>query len=161
MNIMKSCSPSLLRLGKANVPDPPPLSGSKAKVNGFVLWPISHPSTKFQLSSCSLILLTNQQTNKQTRRGENITSLLQVLILVGEEMNVTQLLSPNLLLLSKYFLFLSSEQIAAKQAAAAATQTIAAAQNAAASNKNTVSHQQLVHSCKVRVWTLSYGLLCF
>ncbi|XP_030649998.1 talin-2 isoform X2 [Chanos chanos] len=37
---------------------------------------------------------------------------------------------------------------AAKQAAAAATQTIAAAQNAAASNKNTVSHQQLVHSCK-------------
>lgn len=40
-------------------------------------------------------------------------------------------------------------QLAAKQAAAAATQTIAAAQNAAASNKNTVSHQQLVHSCKV------------
>ncbi|XP_077452246.1 talin-2 isoform X2 [Stigmatopora argus] len=39
-------------------------------------------------------------------------------------------------------------EIAAKQAAAAATQTIAAAQNAAASNKNTVSHQQLVHSCK-------------
>uniref|UniRef100_A0AAY4E2Z4 I/LWEQ domain-containing protein n=1 Tax=Denticeps clupeoides TaxID=299321 RepID=A0AAY4E2Z4_9TELE len=37
---------------------------------------------------------------------------------------------------------------AAKQAAAAATQTIAASQNAAASNKNTVSHQQLVHSCK-------------
>eukprot|EP00064_Thunnus_orientalis_P013541 superscaffoldBa00002220_g13580 len=40
-------------------------------------------------------------------------------------------------------------EIAAKQAAAAATQTIAAAQNAAASNKNTVSHQQLVHSCKI------------
>uniref|UniRef100_A0A3Q3W9R2 Uncharacterized protein n=1 Tax=Mola mola TaxID=94237 RepID=A0A3Q3W9R2_MOLML len=39
-------------------------------------------------------------------------------------------------------------ELAAKQAAAAATQTIAAAQNAAASNKNTVSHQQLVHSCK-------------
>uniref|UniRef100_A0A8C2WQL3 Talin 2 n=1 Tax=Cyclopterus lumpus TaxID=8103 RepID=A0A8C2WQL3_CYCLU len=39
-------------------------------------------------------------------------------------------------------------EIAAKQAAAAATQTIAAAQNAAASNKNTISHQQLVHSCK-------------
>ncbi|XP_034541108.1 talin-2 isoform X1 [Notolabrus celidotus] len=39
-------------------------------------------------------------------------------------------------------------EIAAKQAAAAATQTIAAAQNAAASNKNTMSHQQLVHSCK-------------
>ncbi|XP_057693600.1 talin-2 isoform X1 [Corythoichthys intestinalis] len=39
-------------------------------------------------------------------------------------------------------------EIAAKQAAAAATQTIAAAQNAAASNKNTVSHQQLVQSCK-------------
>ncbi|XP_068595910.1 talin-2 [Brachionichthys hirsutus] len=39
-------------------------------------------------------------------------------------------------------------EIAAKQAAAAATQTIAAAQNAAASNKNTVSHQHLVHSCK-------------
>uniref|UniRef100_A0A8C1TTH8 Talin 2 n=1 Tax=Cyprinus carpio TaxID=7962 RepID=A0A8C1TTH8_CYPCA len=37
---------------------------------------------------------------------------------------------------------------AAKQAAAAATQTIAAAQNAAASNKNTMSHQQLVFSCK-------------
>uniref|UniRef100_A0A9J8C381 Talin 2 n=1 Tax=Cyprinus carpio carpio TaxID=630221 RepID=A0A9J8C381_CYPCA len=37
---------------------------------------------------------------------------------------------------------------AAKQAAAAATQTIAAAQNAAASNKNTMSHQQLVLSCK-------------
>ncbi|XP_062403935.1 talin-2 [Sardina pilchardus] len=37
---------------------------------------------------------------------------------------------------------------AAKQAAAAATQTIAASQNAAASNKNTVSHQQLVLSCK-------------
>lgn len=49
------------------------------------------------------------------------------------------------------------QQLAAKQAAAAATQTIAAAQNAAASNKNTVSHQQLVHSCKVtgfvsRMW---------
>lgn len=41
------------------------------------------------------------------------------------------------------------EQNAAKQAAAAATQTIAAAQNAAASNKNTMSHQQLVFSCKV------------
>ncbi|XP_056272061.1 talin-2-like isoform X2 [Pseudoliparis swirei] len=39
-------------------------------------------------------------------------------------------------------------EVAAKQAAAAATQTIAAAQNAAASNKNTISHQQLVHSCK-------------
>nr|XP_046250345.1 talin-2 isoform X1 [Scatophagus argus] len=39
-------------------------------------------------------------------------------------------------------------EIAAKQAAAAATQTIAAAQNAAVSNKNTASHQQLVHSCK-------------
>uniref|UniRef100_H2LUI2 Talin 2 n=1 Tax=Oryzias latipes TaxID=8090 RepID=H2LUI2_ORYLA len=39
-------------------------------------------------------------------------------------------------------------EIAAKQAAAAATQTIAAAQNAAISNKNTASHQQLVHSCK-------------
>ncbi|XP_054631545.1 talin-2 isoform X2 [Dunckerocampus dactyliophorus] len=39
-------------------------------------------------------------------------------------------------------------EVAAKQAAAAATQTIAAAQNAAASNKNTMSHQQLVHSCK-------------
>uniref|UniRef100_A0A3B3YJZ8 Talin 2b n=1 Tax=Poecilia mexicana TaxID=48701 RepID=A0A3B3YJZ8_9TELE len=39
-------------------------------------------------------------------------------------------------------------EIAPKQAAAAATQTIAAAQNAAASNKNTASHQQLVHSCK-------------
>uniref|UniRef100_A0A1A7XDC4 Talin 2 n=2 Tax=Nothobranchiidae TaxID=405002 RepID=A0A1A7XDC4_9TELE len=39
-------------------------------------------------------------------------------------------------------------EIAAKQAAATATQTIAAAQNAAASNKNTASHQQLVHSCK-------------
>ncbi|KAL1247706.1 hypothetical protein QQF64_023082, partial [Cirrhinus molitorella] len=37
---------------------------------------------------------------------------------------------------------------AAKQAAAASTQTIAAAQNAAASNKNTMSHQQLVFSCK-------------
>ncbi|KAI2648249.1 Talin-2 [Labeo rohita] len=37
---------------------------------------------------------------------------------------------------------------AAKQAAAASTQTIAAAQNAAASNKNTMSHQQLVLSCK-------------
>ncbi|KAA0724275.1 Talin-2 [Triplophysa tibetana] len=37
---------------------------------------------------------------------------------------------------------------AAKQAAAAATQTIAAAQNAAASNKNPMSHQQLVFSCK-------------
>ncbi|XP_063053777.1 talin-2 [Engraulis encrasicolus] len=37
---------------------------------------------------------------------------------------------------------------AAKQAAAAATQTIAASQNAAASNKNSVSHQQLVLSCK-------------
>ncbi|TRY84654.1 hypothetical protein DNTS_021001 [Danionella cerebrum] len=37
---------------------------------------------------------------------------------------------------------------AAKQAAAAATQTIAAAQNAAASNKNSMSHQQLVLSCK-------------
>lgn len=40
-------------------------------------------------------------------------------------------------------------QNAAKQAAAAATQTIAAAQNAAASNKNPMSHQQLVFSCKV------------
>ena len=48
---------------------------------------------------------------------------------------------------------MSPEQIAAKQAAAAATQTIAAAQNAAASNKNTVSHQQLVHSCKVKSCT--------
>uniref|UniRef100_A0A4W6C8X3 Talin 2 n=1 Tax=Lates calcarifer TaxID=8187 RepID=A0A4W6C8X3_LATCA len=47
-------------------------------------------------------------------------------------------------------------EIAAKQAAAAATQTIAAAQNAAASNKNTVSHQQLVHSCKVQSCTLSH-----
>ncbi|CAL8355931.1 unnamed protein product [Lota lota] len=43
---------------------------------------------------------------------------------------------------------ISRLETASKQAAAAATQTIAAAQNAAGSNKNTVSHQQLVHSCK-------------
>lgn len=61
----------------------------------------------------------------------------------------------TLVLKPKWFPFVSSpEQIAAKQAAAAATQTIAAAQNAAASNKNTVSHQQLVHSCKVWSCTL-------
>ncbi|XP_077568388.1 talin-2 isoform X1 [Stigmatopora nigra] len=47
-------------------------------------------------------------------------------------------------------------EIAAKQAAAAATQTIAAAQNAAASNKNTVSHQQLVHSCKAVADSIPY-----
>ena len=43
-------------------------------------------------------------------------------------------------------------QVAAKQAAAAATQTIAASQNAAVSNKNPAAQQQLVQSCKVRLW---------
>uniref|UniRef100_A0A8C1TUL4 Talin 2 n=1 Tax=Cyprinus carpio TaxID=7962 RepID=A0A8C1TUL4_CYPCA len=47
-----------------------------------------------------------------------------------------------------YVLLMTFKLNAAKQAAAAATQTIAAAQNAAASNKNTMSHQQLVFSCK-------------
>lgn len=51
------------------------------------------------------------------------------------------------------------EQNAAKQAAAAATQTIAAAQNAAASNKNTMSHQQLVFSCKV-LWVQLFTREC-
>lgn len=50
-------------------------------------------------------------------------------------------------------------QVAAKQAAAAATQTIAASQNAAVSNKNPAAQQQLVQSCKVRLWQPELGLL--
>uniref|UniRef100_A0A8C3SZZ0 Talin 1 n=1 Tax=Chelydra serpentina TaxID=8475 RepID=A0A8C3SZZ0_CHESE len=45
-------------------------------------------------------------------------------------------------------------EVRSKQAAASATQTIAAAQHAAASNKNPAAQQQLVQSCKVRIWDL-------